>query len=162
MPPRGRDGKKERPKDARGALRRVFDYAMEYRRTLLFAAVLCLISNSLALFGPSLAGKAINEAAAGPGRVNFDRVYSYALRMLVFYVTSALLSYAIAVIMMRVGRLLGKKMREDVFNKLMRMPVGYFDRNQAGDIISRVSYDIDVICTSFSTDLVQIASSLVA
>ncbi len=161
MPPRGREGKKERPKDARGALRRVFDYAMEYRRTLFFVAVLCLISNSLALFGPSLAGKAINEAAAGPGRVNFDRVYSYALRMLVFYVTSALLSYAIAVIMMRVGRLLGKKMREDVFNKLMRMPVGYFDRNQAGDIISRVSYDIDVICTSFSTDLVQIMTSVV-
>ena len=52
-------------------------------------------------------------------------------------------------------------MRNDVFDKLMRLPVKYFDQNQAGDIISRVSYDIDVISTSLSTDVVQILTSLV-
>ncbi len=52
-------------------------------------------------------------------------------------------------------------MRKDVFDKLMRLPVGYFDRNPAGDIISRVSYDIDVVSTCMSTDIVQILTSLV-
>ncbi len=52
-------------------------------------------------------------------------------------------------------------MRKDVIEKLMRIPVGYFDRNQAGDIISRVSYDIDVVCTCISTDVVSILTSAV-
>ncbi|MBQ3425122.1 MAG: ABC transporter ATP-binding protein, partial [Clostridia bacterium] len=52
-------------------------------------------------------------------------------------------------------------MRRDVFNKLMTLPVGYFDRNQAGDIISRVSYDIDVVALCLSTDVIQILTSLV-
>jgi len=52
-------------------------------------------------------------------------------------------------------------MRRDVFNKLMEMPVGYFDRHLAGDIISRVSYDIDVVCTSLSSDVVHILTSFV-
>ena len=52
-------------------------------------------------------------------------------------------------------------MRRDVFNKLMTLPMGYFDRNQAGDIISRVSYDVDVVCTSLSTDAIQIVTSTV-
>ena len=62
---------------------------------------------------------------------------------------------------MRVGRQIARTMRKDVFGKLMSLPVGYFDRNQAGDIISRVSYDVDVICTCISTDVVQILTSSV-
>ena len=62
---------------------------------------------------------------------------------------------------MRVGRRVARNMRRDVFNKLMTLPVGYFDRHQAGDIISRVSYDVDVVCTSLSTDVIQIVTSTV-
>ena len=123
--------------------------------------VLCFTSNVLALLGPSMAGSAINEAAAGPGRVNFDRVFYYAGRMLLCYVCSSLITVAINVVMMYVSKGIAKRMRGNVFDKLMRMPVGYFDRNQAGDIISRVSYDIDVISTCLATDVVQILTSLV-
>ncbi len=63
--------------------------------------------------------------------------------------------------MMRVGRRVARNMRRDVFNKLMTLPVGYFDRHQAGDIISRVSYDVDVVCTSLSTDVIHIVTSTV-
>jgi ATP-binding cassette subfamily B protein len=52
-------------------------------------------------------------------------------------------------------------MREDVFSKLADLPIGYFDRNQAGDIISRISYDIDTVNTSLSTDVVQIFTSVI-
>ena len=115
----------------------------------------------LALLGPSMAGSAINEAAAGPGKVNFDRVFYYAGRMLFCYVCSSLITVAINIIMMYVSKGIAKRMRGNVFDKLMRMPVGYFDRNQAGDIISRVSYDIDVVSTCLATDVVQILTSLV-
>ncbi len=152
---------RHKPKDAKGTLLRLLRYTSEYKWILLLVAALCVTSNVLALFGPSLAGKAIGEAAAGAGKVNFERVGHYARRMLLFYVSSAVLSYVINVIMMYVGRWLGKKLRADIFGKLMRLPVGYFDRNQAGDIISRVSYDVDVVCTSFSTDLVQILTSVI-
>ncbi len=150
-----------KPKDTKGTIKRLFTYIMAYRRVLLFVMILCVISNILALFGPSLAVKAINEAAAGVGQVDFSRVLYYVEWMLLFYITSSLLSYGINVIMMHVGRWLSSRLRQDVFDKLMCLPVSYFDRNQAGDIISRVSYDIDVITTSFSTDLVQIMTNVV-
>ena len=63
--------------------------------------------------------------------------------------------------MTAVSRRVARRMRQDVFDKLMRLPVQYFDRHPAGDLISRVSYDIDVIATSMATDIVQILSSIV-
>lgn len=157
----GIPGFSEKPKDTKGAFRRLLAYALHDKWILLLVLILSLLSNLLALFGPSLAGKAINEVAAGAGKVNFSLVYKYARLMLIFYVSSALLSYLISFIMMHVGRRLGRRMRSDIFDKMMKLRVGYFDRNQAGDIISRVSYDVDVVCTSFSTDLVQIVTSIV-
>lgn len=59
------------------------------------------------------------------------------------------------------GRRVARKAWQDVFDKLMGLPVSYFDRNQAGDIISRVSYDIDVVTTSLSADLIQILTSVI-
>ncbi|MCD7813124.1 MAG: ABC transporter ATP-binding protein/permease [Lachnospiraceae bacterium] len=151
----------KRPKDTSGTFLRLIRYMAVYKWVLLLVLVLCLVSNVLSLLGPSLAGSAINEAAAGAGKVNFERVYYFARRMLICYVCSSLLTIAINVIMMYVSKWIARKMRKDVFDKLMRIPVGYFDRNQAGDIISRVSYDIDVVCTCISTDVVSIMTSLV-
>ncbi|MCC8168236.1 MAG: ABC transporter ATP-binding protein/permease [Clostridiales bacterium] len=151
----------KKPKDTRGTFRRLIHYLAAYKWLLAFVMVLCLISNVLSLLGPILAGSAINEAAAGAGKVNFDKVYYYANRMLICYVSASLLTIAINVIMMYTSKWIARKMRKDVFEKLMRIPVGYFDRNQAGDIISRVSYDIDVVCTCISTDVVSIMTSVV-
>lgn len=153
--------KKDKPKNAKNTFLRLLKYSMEFKYILFAVLVLCLISNVLSLFGPSLAGKAINEAAAGAGRVNFKAVYGYAIKMLIFYVTSSVLSYIISVIMMHTGRHLARQLRKDVFDKLMSLPVSYYDRHQAGDIISRVSYDIDVVSTCFSTDIVQIMTNIV-
>lgn len=159
MPPR--NTKKEKPKDTKGTFKRICKYIVFYKYIVIFVLVLSLLSNLLELQGPSLAGKAINEAASGIGMVNFAKVYYYAKLLFIFYITSALLSFTINVIMMNIGRRVARKMRNDVFHKLMNLPVGYFDQHQAGDIISRVSYDIDVISTSISTDIVQIMTSIV-
>ena len=150
-----------KPKDSRGTLRRMLAFLGPFKLLILLVAALCVLSNLLSLWGPDLAGHAINEAAAGKGKVNFDNVRYYALRMLLCYVSSSLLTVSIHAIMMNVSKRVAKQMRQSVFDKLMRLPVGYFDRNQAGDIISRVSYDIDVISTCMSTDVVSILTSTV-
>jgi len=156
-----RDTKKEKPKDTKGTLLRMLRYVSRYRYLLILTLSLCFISNLLALWGPSLAGSAIAEAEAGPGNVNFDNVFFYAKRMLIVYLTSSLLTLGINFLMMNIGRMIARQMRNDVFFKLMTLPVGFFDRNAAGDIISRVSYDIDILSTCICTDIVQIMTSLV-
>jgi len=162
MPPRGqRDTKKEKPRDAKGTLLRIWRYVSRFRALMIGISLMCIASNLLALVGPSLAGRAIDEAAAGPGKVDFSRVWHYARLMLLFYISSSVLTLLINYLMMNVGRNIARQMRSDVFYKLMKLPVGYFDRNAAGDIISRVSYDIDVLSTSISTDIVQIMTSVV-
>jgi len=162
MPGKGdRGGKKERPKDTVGTLRRILRYIMDYRWVVLGLLLCAFASNIGNLLGPSFAGKAIHAADAGPGKVDFDRVMFYAGCMLAAYVGSNLLSFLVNIGMMRVSRKIARRLRRDIFYKLMAMPVGYFDRNQAGDIISRASYDVDVLVTSISTDVVQILTSVV-
>ncbi len=148
-------------KNRRGTLLRLIRYASQYKYIMAVALLLCLVSNLMALTGPILAGKAIAAAEAGKGQVDFSRVFYYAKLMLIFYVASSLITLIINFIMMNVGRKIGQKMREDVFQKLMKLPVRYFDQNAAGDIISHVSYDIDVTCVCISTDLTQIMTSVV-
>lgn len=156
-----RDTIRKKPKDTKGTLKTLLSYIGQYKWILLFVFVMCFVSNILALLGPDLAGSAINEASAGAGKVNFQEVIYYAERMLFCYVLSSVITILINMVMMFVSKWIARKMRKDVFDKLMRLPVGYFDKNQAGDIISRVSYDIDVVSTCLSTDLVQILTSFV-
>lgn len=156
-----RDSVLKKPKDTKGTLLRMLRYVTDFKWLLVLVMFMCLASNLLALLGPNLAGKAINEAAAGKGNVNFDKVSYYATRMLIAYLASSVLSISINIIMMYISRWIARKMRKDVFDKLMKLPVGFFDTNQAGDIISRVSYDIDVVSTCLGTDIVAIMTSVV-
>ncbi len=151
----------KKPKDSKGTFKKMVKYLSHYKPALAVIFILCIISNVFALLGPKLAGEAINEAAAGVGLVNFDNITRYVILMLIFYLTSSLTNIAITVIMVSVSKLIAKRMRKDVFDKLMKLPVGFFDRNQAGDIISRVSYDIDVVSTCLATDINSILTSVV-
>ena len=162
MPPRGgRNGKLEKPKDAKGSLIRIIRYLLRYKYFVLFFLICAFASNIGNLLGPKFAGNAIAEASAGVGKVDMAMVLKYVIFMLIAYVGSNILNFFVNIGMMRVGRRVARNMRQDVFNKLLRMPVGYYHHNPAGDIISRVSYDIDVVSTSLSTDIVQILTSVV-
>jgi len=151
----------KKPKDTKGTFLRLLSYIGAYKMVLLFVLLLCFCGNLLSLWGPNFAGKAINEAAAGAGKVNFDRVFYYAKRMLFCYLCSSLISVSTSMLMMHVSKWISRKMRKDVFEKLMLLPVGFFDQNQAGDIISRVSYDIEVVGGCLATDIVQILNMIV-
>ena len=150
-----------RPKNTKGTLLRVLKYLASYKYLLFFAILLSFVSNLLALQGPKFAGKAIHEAAAGEGLVNFDAVFYYVKWMLALYISSSLLTIVINITMTALSKWIARKIRKDVFDKLMRLPVSYFHGNSAGDIISRVSYDVDVVSTCIATDIAQIMTSLV-
>lgn len=154
------NGKAEKPKDARKTLARISHYLARYRLPIALLLAGSFASNLGNLLGPTFAGKAIG-AAVGKGNVDFATVGRYALYMLASYLCGNLLSFLVNQGMMRLGRRVANQMRKDVFDKLMALPVSYFDRHQSGDIISRVSYDIDVVATCISTDLAQILTGFI-
>ena len=139
---------------------RILKYLRYHKGLLALAALLTVASNVLSLIAPDLSGKAI-DAIIGKGNVDFPNVFKYAALMLVFYALSALLSYILAYVMIMLGRKTVYRMRKEVFEHLVDLPVGYFDRNQTGDIISRLSYDIDTINASLSNDLLQICTGVI-
>ena len=153
--------KTDKPKDAKGTVRRIIKYILKYKELTATAVFLAVFSNIFSLLGPKLSGNAIDVIAEGEGLVNFNKVYYYAGLMILFYILSVIMSYVLSSVMIIIGRRIAKQMRTEVFDKLTRIPVGYYDTNQTGDIISRVSYDIDVINTSLSADVVQIVSSFI-
>ena len=158
--PGDRGGKKQRPKDTRGTLIKTLKYLLDYRMLIVLFLLCTFLANIGNLMGPGFAGKAI-AAAVGKGQVDFEVIYHYTKLMLIVYVFSAAMNFITSMGMMRLAKRVALKLRKDIFDKLMSLPVSFFDTNQAGDIISRASYDVDVIATSLSTDLVQILTSSV-
>ncbi|MBS6647056.1 MAG: ABC transporter ATP-binding protein [Clostridiaceae bacterium] len=142
-------------------LSRLGKYLFRYKWLLFLAILLTMGSNLFALIGPMLSGYAIDAIEPGSGMVEFDRVFYYAAWMAVFYAASAALSYLLTVLMLTISKKVVYQMRKDVFDRLLSLPVGYFDIHQTGDIISRISYDIDTVNTSLSSDLIQIATTFI-
>ena len=147
---------------SRGALLlRFWRYLGKNRGLILLALVLSVSSSLLALYGPKLSGEAINAIDLGAGKVDFDVVYRCAGLMVLFYVLSAVLTYVLHLVMQDLSRRVSRQMRHDVFESLSRLPVSFFDRYQTGDIISTITYDVDTVNQSLSTDLLQILKSVV-
>lgn len=159
--PKGPRGKIEKPQDRKKVMMRVGKYLLKDKYLLGFCLLLTLGSNLLVLVGPMLSGKAIDAIGQEAGKVNFDLVFKFCGLMLIFYIISSILSYILSILVIRFSQRVVYQMRKDVFEKLAELPVGYFDQHQAGDIISRISYDIDTVNASLSNDLLQIATSVI-
>ena len=151
--------KKPDRKTAKGVFLRLCGYILHYWYLFIPAIVLTLFSNQLSLLGPKYSGAAI-DALAAAGGVDFSAVQYNVLRMLVCYLASAALSYGLSVLMIFMSQRIVYTMRRQLFEKLTSLPVGYFDRNPTGDIVSHISYDIDTVGSTLSHDLVQIMTSL--
>mgnify|MGYP005760795139 CR=1 FL=1 len=151
---------KEKPRDRRYVLIRLWSYLYRYKWLLFLALFLTIVSNLLGLIGPMLSGYAI-DAIHGPNDVDFPKVFFYAGLMILFYAVSSLLMYILTRITIRFSQRIIYQMRKDVFHTLMWLPVGYFDKTQTGDIVSRISYDIDTVNASLSNDLLQICTSVI-
>ena len=156
---------KEKPKDVKYVLRRLWDYMYYYKWWLLLALTLTILANLFALIGPVLSGHIVDDIKdLIVGQANKELlkdIFIYASLMLGFYILSSVFSYILAIIMMKMSKKIVFKMRADTFSRLMSLPISFFDSYQTGDIISRMSYDIDTINTSLSSDLIQICTSAI-
>ncbi len=142
-----------------GILARLLGYVLKSWPLFIIAVVMTLLSNQLALLGPKYSGDAI-DAIANENGVNFTVVKDSVIAMLICYVLSAVLSYVLSLVMINISQKVVYTMRKQLFEKLTSLPVGYFDTTATGDIISRISYDIDTVNSSLSHDLVQVMTSL--
>ena len=138
---------------------RLAGYVKKHGILFLIAVAMTLLSNQLALLGPKYSGEAI-DAISLDGGVNFSLVWENVIKMLVCYVFSAVLSYLLSVLMVRLSQKIVYTMRKQLFEKLNTLPVGYFDTHPVGDIVSRISYDVDTVNGSLSHDLVQVMTSV--
>ena len=152
----------QKPKNRKYVLKRLWNYLFTYKWLIILALILTILSNLFALIGPALLGEAIDAMDIEKnGFVDLDKVFHYATLMVIFYILSSVFSYALSRLMITIGKKIVFKMRQDAFDRLQSLPVGYFDTNTIGDIISKMSYDIDTINTSLSSDLIAICTSVI-
>ncbi len=154
---RGNDGS-QKAKNLKFVLKKLWHYLTFYKSKLILALFLTVIANVLSLVGPYLTGAAVD---AMDGTVNFQKVFLYAGLMVGFYLLSAFLNYLLSIAMVKISQSVVYKMRKDLFEKLNKVEISYFDKQQTGDIISRMSYDIDNINTSLATDVINILTSFI-
>lgn len=154
----GRSGETPSGRDIKYIYSRLWNYISHYKLLFLLAIALTVISSVLSITGTSLAGSAIGAIA---NEDNGHGVGYYLILMVIFYTLSALISYFLSVTMVVVSQKIVNKMRNDVYEKLVRLPVSFFDKKQAGELVSTVSYDINTVNESLSSDFIQIVSSLV-
>lgn len=153
------ENKKLDGKTTRGIILRLFGYIMKYWYLFLVALAFTFTSNWLSLMGPEYSGNAI-DAIASEGGVQFSVVWENVKMMIVCYALSAVMTYALSVIMIKISQSIVRTMRKQLFEKLTSLPVGFFDTTATGDIISRISYDIDTVNSSLSHDLIQVMTSI--
>ncbi len=163
---RYKENKNERKYQGENVFLRLGRYLFTFRFSALCCLLLVLVSNTFSLISPNLSGKAIDaiklNLKTGVADVDLPVVFRYCGLMLLCYAVAALLSYTLSVLTTRLSQKITRKIRKEAYNKLLELPVGYFDKLQAGDVISRLSYDIDTINTSLTGDMIQIFTSLIA
>ena len=157
--PKGRSGGKDLLKghDLKYIYKGLWRYLSHHKLTLLLAVILTFVSSMLGITGTSLAGSAIG-AIAGDSEKG---VFYYLTLMVICYTVSAVVSYCHSLIMIKISQKMAAKMRTDVYDKLITLPVGFFDSKQTGEIVSTISYDVNTVNESVSGDFVQIISSIV-
>lgn len=137
---------------------------IRYLKPWMAVFVLLFIANIasvvLSLTGPKLSGDAI-DMIKPDGSTDMDAVYYCCALLAGIYALSGVLSYLSTVGMAYVAKKVACRMREDTFNRLISLPVSYFDSRQAGDIISVLSYDIDTVGESLANDVVLVINSVV-
>jgi len=151
--------KEKKKRNSFGVLKRLLSYVMRYWYLVLVAIALTLVSNQLSLLGPKYSGEAI-DAIASPNGIDLQVVEKNLLYMLVCYVVSAVTAYLLAILMIQISQKTISLMRQQLFTKLTKLPVSFFDKTATGDIISRMSYDIDTVNSSLSHDVIHVLTSV--
>lgn len=135
-------------------------YLRPYAALFVLVFFASLAGTALSLVGPRLCGLAIDHIKAD-GTTDMSEIWRYAAVLAGVYILSGALTYLSSLGMSWLSRCVVKRIRADIFKKLMSLPVSYFDTRQAGDIISVLSYDLDTLGESLSNDTMMVLTSAV-
>ena len=163
----GHMGIVEKPKNFRKAVKRILSTLRPWRVRLLITVVLSALSAALSILGPKILGQATTEVftglvakVQGRGGINFDRIAQIMMVMLGLYLISGLFSFVMQRLAADVSVDLSRKMRRDIGEKLHRVPVSYYEKANIGDILSRITNDVDAVSQSISNVLTQFISGV--
>jgi ATP-binding cassette subfamily B protein len=157
----------DKPKDFKGTMRKLEGYLGKYKWTILVVCVLAIASTVFMIFGPKILGKATDELftgimsqLAGTGTVNFGKIGRIILLLVGLYCFSAGLSYLQGFVMSSVTAKVTFKLRSDIFDKMHRLPFGFYDKTTHGEVLSRITNDVDIISQTMNQSLTQIITSI--
>ncbi len=135
-------------------------YLKPYAALFVLIFFASLAGTALSLLGPQVCGMAIDLIEPGGG-TDMGAIAVYAAVLVAVYIASGILSYLSSIGLSYLSRCVIKRIRTDIFARLLSLPVSYFDDRQAGDIISVLSYDLDTLGESLANDVMMVLTSAV-
>ena len=164
----GMRGNNEKAKDFKGTLTKLFKYLRPYYFKLVVVILFAAASTVFSIVGPKILAKATDKLSegvlakvAGTGGIDFEYIGHIIFILVCLYLVSALFSYIQGFITSTVSQRVAFDLRTSISKKMDRMPLSYFDRHTSGDILSRVTNDIDTIAQSLNQSMSQVITSSV-
>ena len=167
--PPGRGMRGEKPKDFKGSMKQLIKYMMEYKWLILLVAICSICSTLLSTINPRILAKITNEivrgvtvvTAGGTDGVDFHYIGRVILILLGLYLLSMLFSYAQGFSLAYVSNKVAYNLRNAIIQKINRLPINFFHKYSNGEVMSRITNDVDTVSHSLNMILTQIISSLV-
>ena len=152
---------REKADDFRLAWRRLFDYMDHYRIPFLAALAIACIGTVLTLAGPNLISEVTDLIEEGiTGQMDLEGVVSICLMLVALYAVSAVLTFIQQYIMTTISQRTASSFRRDISRKINRLPLRYFDSNTTGDVMSRVTNDVDTLGMSMNQSISTMATAI--
>ena len=163
MGPGGRRGTPgEKPKNFKKAVLRLFKELNKYKILIFIAIILAVVGAVLSIKAPNKISDLTNKISAGlMGNMDFDGIKHIAIILAIMYITSALSTFMQSIIMTNVSNWFAKSLRTRISEKINKLPLRYFDLNPIGDVLSRVTNDVDTIAQSMNQSLISLISNIV-
>ena len=171
--PMGRGGpmammKGDKARDFKGTMAKLVEYLGKYRVTVLIVLVFAVASTAANIAGPKILGRATTSLfegvlaqLSGTGEIDFQYIGEILLLTLGLYLASALFSYIQGWIMADVSTNIAYRFRRDISEKINRMQLKYFDGTSQGEVLSRITNDVDTVNQTLSQSLTQIITSVI-
>jgi ATP-binding cassette subfamily B protein len=158
----------EKARDFKGTMKQIAVYLGSYRSSIILIIFLAAASTVFSIIGPKILGRATTELfkgsmalMAGTGGIDFQQVGRILVSVLALYFFSMLLSYIQGWIMSGVSVKVTYRFRKDIAEKINRMPLKYFDTTSQGEVLSRITNDVDTVNRTLSQSLTQIITSFI-
>ncbi len=160
-------GTGEKAKDFKGTMRKLIRYMSAFKLQMLFVAIFAIGGTVFNIVGPKILGKATTEIfnglvskVSGGAGMNFEKIAQILLFTLGLYVVSAALSFIQGLIMTGVSQKTTYRLRKEISEKINRMPMSYFDTKTYGEVLSRVTNDVDTLGHSLNQSATQLITSV--